>query len=46
MRVVFEPAQDIRNADDELVEAKTDEALKIASENFGRLNELKTLAGG
>jgi F-type H+-transporting ATPase subunit epsilon len=36
-------AQDIRDAEDDLADAKTDEALKIAAEKLGQLNELKTV---
>jgi F-type H+-transporting ATPase subunit epsilon len=36
-------AQDIRNAEEDLADAKTDEALKAASEKLDQLNELKSV---
>ena len=38
-------AQDIRDAEDDLADAKTDEALKSASEKLGQLQELKVVVG-
>ncbi|MGO8737668.1 F0F1 ATP synthase subunit epsilon [Rhodoblastus sp.] len=38
-------AQDIKNAEEDLADARTDEAIKIASEKLDQLNELKLSLG-
>ena len=38
-------AQEIRDAEDDLADAKTDEELKSASEKLGQLQELKVVVG-